>query len=157
MTEKINTTSGVTNADRYGNLAGLSNRLYLRANGGTEFLSADHFIARRATWSATEPIRVVWRGDDDGYDIVLALDGGRGTEHEAESKANYIRHALNLAMIDVLGRMTDSPAQAEHLAKQEKDHYYDWRRDPFADDTDEEADQIRADLRSKRRKEAENR
>ncbi|OAH41631.1 hypothetical protein AYJ66_06465 [Dietzia cinnamea] len=99
--------------------------------------TADHFLARRTTWDAQNPIRVIPR-EGGGYDVVLVLAHGGYDLEDAQRHANLMRHYLQLAHMD-LGLRTAGARRdcARSLLEQESDQYNTWRLQPADDDTEE--------------------
>lgn len=122
--------------DTYPPLAGLADALNKAARTMPEG-TADHFVARRATWDAHNPIRVMPR-EGGGYDVVLVVAHGGFDLEEAQRHANLMRHYLRLAEIDVATRMAGHPERWAGLMEEEADQYNDWRLLPTDDDTDDD-------------------
>lgn len=111
--------------DTYPPLAGLADALNKAARTMPEG-SADHFVARRGTWDARNPIRVIPR-EGGGFDVVLVLAHGGHDLEDAQRHANLMRHYLRLAEIDVACRLEGNPERWAGLREEEIDQYSAWR------------------------------
>lgn len=121
--------------EAYPPLAGLADALNKASRAIAEG-TADHFVARRATWDAHNPIRVIPR-EGGGYDVVLVVAHGGFDVEEAQRHANLMRHYLRLAEIDVATRLdAKHPEKWAGLMEEEGDQYNAWRILP-ADDAQE--------------------
>ncbi|MCT1639737.1 hypothetical protein [Dietzia cinnamea] len=122
--------------ETYPPLAGLADALN-KASRNLPEGTADHFVARRATWDAQNPVRVIPR-EGGGFDVVLVVAHGGFDLEEAQRHANLMRHYLRLAEIDVATRLdVKHPEKWAGLMEEESDHYNAWRTLPAYDDTQE--------------------